>query len=251
MTVKTLFDHLQKEFKDLLITHHLSDETINVSTKSLTPEEAIGVTKRKDFPILTGSEVMVQAKYKGSYGQAFTDAPILFQGTLEEISNLNIHENAYNRSIFIATLNALKSELKQTDNVIHCRNDGPELCAKHILSHLEKEYVPHQTKILLVGYQPSMIGQISDNFPLRVLDLNPKNIGAVKDGVTIEHGINDMKEAIEWADLILCTGSTLSNGSIVDYINLDKEVLFFGTTISGSADLLNAKRICFADVVAQ
>lgn len=250
MTVKELFDNLKKEFKEILTTYHLSEETINVSTKSLTPEEAIGITKRKDFPILTGSEVMVQAKYKDSCGQAFTDAPTYFQGTLEEISNLEIHENAYNRSIFIATLNALKSELKKTDNVVHCRNEGPELCAKHILSHLEKEYTPNQTKILLVGYQPAMIGKISGNFPLRVLDLNPKNIGVIKDGITIEHGIDDMKEAIEWADLILCTGSTISNGSIVDYIDLDKDVLFFGTTVSGAADILDVKRICFADTVS-
>lgn len=250
MRVDELFDNLKKEFKEILSAYDLSAETINVSTKSLTPEEAIGITKRKDFPILTGSEVMVQAKYKNSYGQAFTDAPTYFLGTLEEISDLEIHENAYNRSIFIATLNALKNELKNTENVIHCRNDGPELCAKHILSYLENEYMPNQTKILLVGFQPAMIGQISGNFPLRVLDLNPKNIGVVKDGVTIEHGINDMEEAIKWADLILCTGSTISNGSIVDYLNLDKDVLFFGTTVSGAADILGVKRICFADIVS-
>ena len=58
-----------------------------------------------------------------------------------------------------------------------------------------------------------------------------------------------MKEEIRdsYAELILCTGSTLCNGSIVDYLNLDTEVLFFGTSASGAAALLGFKRVCFAD----
>ena len=50
-----------------------------------------------------------------------------------------------------------------------------------------------------------------------------------------------------YAELILCTGSTLCNGSIIDYLDLDKDVLFFGTTASGAAPLLGLKRVCFAD----
>ena len=34
---------------------------------------------------------------------------------------------------------------------------------------------------------------------------------------------------------------------IVDYLNLDTEVLFFGTSASGAAALLGLKRVCFAD----
>ena len=51
-----------------------------------------------------------------------------------------------------------------------------------------------------------------------------------------------------YADLILCTGSTVCNGTIVDYIDIDTEVLFFGTTLSGSAVLMDLKRVCFADL---
>nr|WP_314461232.1 hypothetical protein [uncultured Clostridium sp.] len=32
-------------------------------SKSLSPEEAIGNTRRKDFPILAGQEVMLWAEY--------------------------------------------------------------------------------------------------------------------------------------------------------------------------------------------
>ncbi|WMJ87964.1 hypothetical protein [Anaerocolumna sp. MB42-C2] len=50
---------------------------------------------------------------------------------------------------------------------------------------------------------------------------------------------------VKWADLVLCTGSTICNGSIVNFLNLDKEVLFFGTTLAGAAQMLSLKRVCF------
>ena len=72
--------------------------------------------------------------------------------------------------------------------------------------------------------------------------------GSLKFGIRVEDG-TAMKEEIRdsYAELILCTGSTLCNGSIIDYLDLDKEVLFFGTTASRAAPLLGLKRICFAD----
>lgn len=75
-------------------------------------------------------------------------------------------------------------------------------------------------------------------YDVRVIDLNPNNIGQMKFGICVEDGTT-MKEEIRdsYAELILCTGSTLCNGSIVDYLDLDKEVLFFGTTASGTMQL--------------
>lgn len=72
--------------------------------------------------------------------------------------------------------------------------------------------------------------------------------GSLKFGIRVEDR-TAMKEEIRdsYAELILCTGSTLCNGSIIDYLDLDKEVLFFGTTASGAAPLLGLKRVCFAD----
>ena len=100
-----------------------------------------------------------------------------------------------------------------------------------------------------MGFQPSLLEMLSKSkYEVRVMDLNPNNIGQVKFGICVEDG-NVMKEEIRdsYAELILCTGSTLCNGSIVDYLNLDTEVLFFGTSASGAAALLGLKRVCFAD----
>ena len=77
------------------------------------------------------------------------------------------------------------------------------------------------------------------------MDLNPANVGKERFGITIEHGIDDMESVKEWADIILCTGSTLANASIVDYMDLDKEVIFFGTTAAGAGTILGLHRECF------
>lgn len=83
---------------------------------------------------------------------------------------------------------------------------------------------------------------------MRILDLDPENIGKTLNGVTVEDGGKEHDEAIAWADLILCTGSTIANGSIVEYLNYmesGKDVRFYGTTLAGVAYLLGLKRVCF------
>ena len=55
-----------------------------------------------------------------------------------------------------------------------------------------------------------------------------------------------LKEAISWANIILCTGSTIGNRSIMNFLNLEnKKVYFYGTTIAGPSKILNLKRLCF------
>lgn len=84
------------------------------------------------------------------------------------------------------------------------------------------------------------------DFDVRVLDLNPENVGEVRYGVVVEDGKETHTEIVtDDADLILCTGSTVCTGTIVDYIGLDKKVVFFGTTLSGAAKLMGLERVCF------
>ena len=104
-----------------------------INTKSLTPEEAIGITKRKDFPIITGKDVMVQAECLGALGQAFTDAPSAYRGTLEEICSLDLANDPYSSGLFIAALNAVMKHLGRVDCTVHCRNEGPEFCAADVV----------------------------------------------------------------------------------------------------------------------
>lgn len=239
-----IYDKLKTELSKILDENNLSKESIIIKSKTLTSEEAIGITKRKDFPILTGKEIMLEAEFKGAIGQAFTLSPTVFRGTLEEIVNLDIDNDDHARGLFIASLNAIMRYLNLTDRTVHCKNDEPELCGEEFKEHFKTKYL--DKKIAIVGYQPSIIENLSKEFNIRVLDLSPENLGKEKFGIKIENGIDDYDEVVlDWADLVLCTGSTLANGSIVNFLNLNKPVIFFGTTVSGAADLLGLERLCF------
>ena len=239
-----IYDQLKLELKNILAENNLSQETILITSKTLTDEEAIGITQRKDFPILTGKEIMLQAEFRGSIGQAFTSAPTVFSGSLDEITNLNLNEDDHAKGLFIASLNAIMRYLNLNDKTIHCKNDEPEICGKKFKESLKKDY--KDAKIALIGYQPAILENLAEDYNIRVLDLSPVNVGKEKFGIKIQHGIDDYEEVVlDWADLILCTGSTICNGSIVQFLNLDKPVIFFGTTIAGPAEILGLKRLCF------
>lgn len=245
MTKDELFIELKQRFFKLVEEHNLMEEGIHVACKALSPIEAIGITERKDFPILVGKEVMMQASFRNGIGQSFTSTPALWTGSIKELFELDILNNDYDRNIFIASLNAVMRDLGLCERSIHCKDQGPEDCACHMVEELKRRY-PEGTKITQIGYQPAILDHVSKHFPMKILDLNPDHVGKERFGVLVQDGIKDYKEAVDWADLVLCTGSTLGNGSIVDFIDLDKDVLFYGTSAAGAAALMGWKRICFA-----
>lgn len=240
------YAELKRRFSSLLAERGLLTEQVKLTAKSLTPEEAIGVTKRRDYPILTGRDVMVQAECGGCPGQAFTEAPSSFEGTLAEVCGMDIEGDAHARGIFIASLNAVMCRLGLACRTVHCRNDGPERCAELAEERIRREY--GRPRIALIGYQPSLLAELAKEFPLRVLDLDPKNIGRLSSGVTVGDGGDAQlrKEVCSWAELILCTGSVVCNGSIVNFLDYGN-VLYYGTTLAGAAALMGLPRLCFTD----
>lgn len=244
MTQQQLFSEIRNRFLQVVKDRDLSAGRIDITSRALSPKDAIGTTKRQDYPIITGKEVMLQADYMGSLGQAFTDSPSVFEGTLADVLALDIENDVHARGLFIASLNAVMRHLALAEGTIHCKNEEPELCAAKYVEYINENY--GNPKIALVGFQPALIENLSKAFDLRVLDLNPENIGKTKHGVKIEDGEKDYREVVlDWAELVVCTGSTLANGSIVKYIGIGKEVVFYGTTLSGAAALLGLKRVCF------
>jgi uncharacterized protein (DUF4213/DUF364 family) len=243
MTQQELITILRDKFQALVKQNNLNADDVKITTKGLTPEEAIGNPKRRDFPILTGQEVMLQAEYKGSFGQAFTDAPAIYNGSLEAILSLDLSDDSHNRAIFIATLNAVMTHLGLIDKTVHCKAEDPEKCALEFACYVKKHY--NGKNIALIGYQPSILEALSKEFTVRVLDLSPKNVGQVRYGVKVEDGINDFNEVVhQWADVVFCTGSTICNGTIVNFIDIGKDVVFFGITVAGAAHLMGWPRLC-------
>ncbi len=241
-TVKDLFEDLISKFSKIITEHDLLNDNVEIHAVVLTPEEAIGHPGRTDYPILEGKDMMLQAVYKDCKGQVFTDSPASFTGTIKDVLKMDIVNDRHARGLFIAVMNAVLRSLSKIEGTIHCKNEGMEECALQFSNTLTKEY--GQPKITQIGYQPALVSQLSKNFQLRVLDLNPQNIETEHNGVKVENG-EQFQDAVDWADLILCTGSTIANGSIINFLNLDKEVIFYGTTIAGAAELLGLKRLCY------
>ena len=85
MTEEDLYARLKEALRDAIARHHLDACSISLKSRGLTPEEAIGRTARTDYPILNGREVMLQARFGEALGQAFTSAPVDFEGSLADV----------------------------------------------------------------------------------------------------------------------------------------------------------------------
>jgi len=233
---------LQQKLKEIVKQNNLYDENIFITTNTLTPEEANGITERKDFPLLNGKEVLIEANFLGSVGQAYTDSPTVFNGSIKKVLELDLSDNR-NKVLFIAALNAILKHLKFIENTIHCKDEEPEECGKEVVKYIKDKF--GNVKIGMIGFQPAIIDNLRREFSIRVLDLDPRNIDKTKYDVLIEDGKNNMEEVVNWADILVVTGSTITNGTIVDFLKVKKPILFYGTTIAGVAYLEGLSRICF------
>jgi|SRR6056297_2404510 len=241
MSKKNIYIEIKKEFNALIKDNDLLNEKVTITARALNTEEAIGNPKRKNYPIVKGKEKLMQAEYKGFYGQAFTDLPGSYDGTIADVLNLSLDSN-YNRGVFIATLNAIMNFLDKGENFIHCKNEEPENCSKELVKYINKNY--GNKKIALIGFQPAFLENLSQNFHIRVLDLDNDKIGTKEYGILIEDGEKNKEDVLKWCDIIVSTGSSVVNQTIDNYILSDKPTIFYGTTIAGTASLLGLQRFC-------
>ncbi|CAB3288234.1 conserved protein of unknown function [Methanocaldococcus lauensis] len=201
----------------------------------------LDTTRIKDYPLMSGKEILLRANFKGCYGDAFTDKPVEFKGTIKELLDKG------NRAEIIATLNAVMRYLGLVDRTVHCTGDEPEKCAKELVKYL-KELKPK--KIGIIGFQPAFVKEIVNAFGSEnviVSDLNPENVGKIKYGAKIIHGKYN-EDLIKNSDVVLATGSTIANGTFKDIWELakkyNKRIIFYGTTIAGMAKILGVERFC-------
>lgn len=234
-----IFDELTKKAAAIFRRNGLMEETVQVSARTLSAQEAIGNPEANDFPLQKGKERLMQANIGGALGQAFTDHFGNYEGTLEAILNTPLTNN-FRRAVFAASINAALRRLDMIHGTVHCRDQGPGQCARAFADHVQNRY--GTVKISIIGFQPRMVETLAAGFPVRVLDMDEDNIGKDKFGVTVESPM-DAKAAVAWADLLLVTGTTLVNDTLPDFF-VDKPVVFYGTTIAGAAYLMGWTRFC-------
>ncbi|MDD3374338.1 MAG: DUF364 domain-containing protein [Candidatus Omnitrophica bacterium] len=236
---------IKKIYKNLYDLKFL-DQNIKICAKVLSPQEAIGNPEKYDFPLFKGKERIVEANFRGCLGHAFTDMHGGFEGSLKEILEMPSNNN-YRRALQVATINALCRFLGETHNTVHCRDEEPQQCAEESVLLIKKEY-PRVRKICFVGFQPAFVDAFSKQYDLKVLDLDQDNIGKVFFGQKILDGNKDLISSLDWADLVLATGSTVVNATIDSILEAKdkKKVIFYGVTIAGVAAMMQLNRLCFA-----
>ncbi len=237
--MESIFETLKDRARRLWDERGLLDQKVTIRARTLTVEEAVGNPEANDFPLQKGKERLMRAEYMDSLGQAFTDQYGDFEGSLEEILSLDLNNN-YRRAIFVATLNAVLRHMGLIERTIHCKDRYPSRCAEELKRYIKNRY--GMKKILQIGFQPRMVESLSSDFQLRVIDLDPNNIGKKIKNALIK-GPETTEIAMKWADIFLVTGTTLVNGTIGDFLG-DKPVIFYGTTIAGAAYLMGWERFC-------
>ncbi len=234
-----MHESIRQKFIRLIKEHGLEGEEVIVKAAALSPEQAIGSPEDKDYPLVKGQERLMQAEFRGSKGQAFTDRYGNFSGRLADIANMELNNN-FRRAVFIASLNAVMNHLGLAERTVHCKDKQPRECAAELVDYIKQNY--GQPKIAMAGFQPRMVEALAQNFELRVTDLDEANIGQEKFGVKID-GPSRTKENLKWCDLALVTGTTIVNDTIDQFLT-DKPVIFYGVTIAGTTELEGLNRFC-------
>ena len=235
-----IYDSLKKTTADLIRDSHLESDEVTIKARPLTPEEAIGNPEDKDYPLITGRERMMQAEFRNTFGQAYTDMYGNYTGKLIDIAQMELKNN-FRRAIFISTLNAVMRHLGLIEKTMHCKDNEPRECSSKLAEYITKKY--GHPKIAMVGLQPRMVESLAKSFEIKVTDMDYANINAEKFGVVIQSPQKTM-EHLDWCDIALVTGSTIVNETINDFM-INKPVIFYGVTISGAAKVLGLEDYCY------
>jgi hypothetical protein len=234
-----LSEIIRKKFVRLVKENGLEGEEVIIRATPLSPGQAIGNPEDKDYPLVVGVERLMQAEFRGSLGQAFTDMYGDFSGKLADIAAMDLKNN-FRRAIFISSLNAVMKHLGIISQTVHCKDDQPRECSYELVRYIEKNY--GQTRVAMVGFQPRIVEALAGRFELRVTDMDQDNIGKEKFGAKI-YDPSHTKENLNWCDIALVTGSTIVNNTI-DQFGTSKPMIFYGVTIAGATKLLGLNRFC-------
>ncbi|MCP4600428.1 MAG: hypothetical protein GY847_07840 [Proteobacteria bacterium] len=244
----SVLEKVRSRFRSIVEKADIANTEVTVIAKPLTPEEAIGTPDRRDYPIVTGKERVIEAQYQGAIGHAFTDMPGNYRSTIGELLALNLTDNA-RRAFFVASLNAVYRHLVPETKTVHCKDEDPERCGKKIAEELYRRF--GRARIGFIGLNPAILENLATTFnPENVfaVDLNPQAIGKKKFGVLIRDGRTEIQTLVDNADILLVTGTTIGNATADGILSLSeargKPCIFYGVTIAATACLLGFERLC-------
>jgi uncharacterized protein (DUF4213/DUF364 family) len=243
-----VLEQIRPRFHEIAVQNHLLEANVTVLAKPLTPEEAIGTPGRRDYPIITGKERILEARFLDGTGHAFTDSAREFTGTVAEVIDLALTSNQ-NRAIYVATLNAVLSQLGLATQTVHCKDDDPEECGAKIAQQIRERH--GEAVVGLIGLNPAIADHLVRAFGadrVHISDLYRDNIGAERFGVEVWDGAARTPDIVAQSDVVLFTGTTLQNGTFDEiWASIQaqgKRGIVYGVTAAGVCALTGIERLC-------
>ena len=236
MTITDLYQEILSKFYQLDGSEALLDEPVLV-TVSEEPERTL--RPEGDPPsTVARPEYCVTALFGGTKGEAFCEKPAAFRGTLKEALEIPPEEKGIS-AVTISALNAALNRLGLCPGTFPEGEQAHSDYAEALCRYVTENY--GESNLVLIGYDGYLVKRFMDEkLSFWTLDRDPDNIAQDRfDHVIVNSAKRNRESAFAWGKLLIVTGSTLCNGTIVQYLNSGKDLLFYGITCAGAATLLN------------
>lgn len=238
----------REQLRGLVREHGLGEQVVTVVTRPSATQESTGEGIREEYALTHGDVVLVEATFSGAIGQALSDEPAQFSGTLDQALDIRLDTNGQ-RALFVATANAILAHLGLVRGTCHCEYPSVRECGWRVASSLWGEYPG--ADVGLIGFQRGFVEGLVEVFGtdrVHVADLAPENLGRKEHGVPIGDSAQDTKAIIESSDVVLVSGAMVVAGALEGILKTASEVqtpiILYGATAAAPAYLYNLPRVC-------
>ena len=235
MSINELYQQMICGFLALPDISPLLDEPVTVSFSGI-PEQTL--RPEHDPPsTVARPEYCVTAMIREVKGEAYTETPQQFQGTLRQALKIDPSENGIS-AVTVSAINAAMHYLSLCPGVFPEEPQYPYEYARALCDHVIEHY--GRSNIVLVGYDGYIVKQFMDEgLDFWTLDRDPDHISQDRfHHVVVNSAKRNRESSFVWGRLLIVTGSTLCNGTICQYLDSGRDLLFYGITCAGAATLL-------------
>lgn len=235
MTIEELYQQILSAFYEIKGAKELLKEMVSV-TASREPECTL--RPENDPPsTVAHPEYCVTAVLGGVKGEAYTENPEDFSGTLEQALSIPPTEKGIS-AVTIAALNAAVSSLGLAPGTFPEGEEAKQRYADALCRFVTEHY--GTGNIVLVGYDGYLVKRfMEEGWDFWTMDRDPDHISQDRfHHVVVNNAKRNRESSFVWGKYFIVTGSTLCNGTILHYLNSEKELLFYGITCAGTAALL-------------
>lgn len=236
MTVTELYRQIISRFCELPGAAELMEEKVIVTAS---PESEHTLRPDGDPPsTVARPEYCVTARIGQATGEAYTEIPSSFEGSLREALEIPATEKGIS-AVSVSALNAAMNCLSGVPGVFpedpQCRAAYADALCHYVTEHYGR------SRIVLVGYDGYIVKRfMEEGLDFWTMDRDPDHISQDRfHHVIVNSAKRNRESCFAWGNILIVTGSTLCNGTIVQYLDSGKELLFYGITCSGAAVLLS------------